>query len=103
LENAVSLIPLTSIIVFSKRVQIFKEWDRNKLSIIASGFLGLLSYTLIIFVMQSFQVSYIVSIRQVSVVFGVILGGSFLQEKHMKTRLLTSILIFLGLLLISVA
>lgn len=103
LENAISLIPLTSIIVYSKRVQISQEWDQNKWSIIASGFLGLLSYSLIVFVMQTFQVSYIVSIRQVSIVFGVILGGTFLQEKYLKTRLFSSILIFLGLFFISMS
>ncbi|KON30387.1 hypothetical protein AC480_01215 [miscellaneous Crenarchaeota group archaeon SMTZ1-55] len=101
LENAVSLIPLSVIIVHSKRNVIRPEWHQNKGIIIVSGFLGLLSYALIILVMQTFQVSYIVSIRQVSVVFGVILGGAILHERHLKKRLLASILIFIGLFLIT--
>ena len=101
LENAVSLLPLSSVILRTKRNKIFPEWHDNKWIIIVSGFLGLLSYSLIVFVMQSFQVSYIVSIRQVSVVFGVILGGTILRERHLKKRLLASILIFIGLFLIT--
>lgn len=101
LENAVSLIPLSSIIFHSKRDKILPEWRENKWIILISGFLGLLSYSLIILVMQTFQVSYVVAIRQVSVVFGVILGGTILHEKNMKKRLLASIMIFIGLFLIT--
>jgi uncharacterized membrane protein len=103
LENAISLIPLTSIILNSKREGILPEWRHNKRIIIVSGFLGLLSYSLIILVMQTFQVSYIVSIRQVSVVFGVILGGTILHEEHLKKRFLASIMIFIGLFLITIS
>ena len=63
----------------------------------------MLSYSLIISAMRMTQVSYIVSIRQVSVVFGVILGGVFLGEKQIKTRLFSSTLIFTGLVLVSMA
>jgi uncharacterized membrane protein len=101
LENAISLIPLSTVILHSKREGVFPEWRQNKWIIIVSGFLGLLSYALIIFVMQTFQVSYIVSIRQVSVVFGVILGGTILHERYLKKRLLASLLIFIGLFVLT--
>jgi drug/metabolite transporter (DMT)-like permease len=101
LENAVSLLPLSTVIFLTKHSGIVPEWQKNKWIIIISGFLGLLSYSLIVFVMQTFQVSYIVSIRQVSVVFGVILGGTILNERHLKKRLLASILVFIGLFLIT--
>lgn len=102
IENAISLIPFTPLIAFSKRRHVMREWVRNRWLIVAGGFLGPLSYSIIIFVMQTFQVSYIVSIRQVSVVFGVILAGAFLKEGNIKKRLFSSTLIFAGLFLISI-
>ena len=101
LENAVSLIPLSGVIFRAKRDGVVPEWRLHKGILLVSGLLGLLSYSLIILVMQTFQVSYIVSIRQVSVVFGVVLGGSLLHERYLVKRLLASILIFVGLFLIT--
>jgi uncharacterized membrane protein len=101
--NGVALIPLTLLIVFTKQEQVSIEWKENKWPILVSSFLNLLSYSLIIFVMQTYQVSYIVSIRQISVVFGVIFGGTVLKERNIKSRLLFSILIFAGLFLISLS
>jgi len=56
-----------------------------------------------VFSMQMVQVSYIVAIRQISVVFGVILAGTLLKEENVKTRFFSSILIFAGLVLISIS
>ena len=102
-EKWISIIPFTFLVTFSRRQRVPKEWRRNRWSIIAAGFLSPLSYAMIVFAMQSIQVSYIVSIRQVSVVFGVILGGTILKEENIRIRLLSSILIFTGLFLIGVS
>lgn len=101
--NAVSLIPLTLVIAFSQRQYISTEWGQNKWLILAGSVLDLLSYSIIIFVMQTYQVSYIISIRQISVVFGVFFGGTLLKEKNIKVSLLSSFLIFAGILFISIA
>jgi len=102
-EKWISIIPFTLLIASSKRRHVPAEWKRNKLSIVAAGFLSPLSYAMIVFAMQMVQVSYIVSIRQVSVVFGVILGGTLLREENIRVRLLSSVLIFTGLFLIGIS
>jgi len=105
LFETLSLLLLTPLVMRSKenREQIRIEWRDNKWAAALSGFLVLFSYSLIIFVMRLSQLSYIVTVRQVSVVFSVILGGTILKEKNLKTRLFSSILIFIGLILISIA
>jgi len=99
-EKWISIIPFTFLAATSKKAAVPREWEKNKLPIVAAGLLSPLSYAMIVYVMQSVQVSYIVSVRQVSVVFGVILGGTLLKEKNLKIRLFSSILIFAGLFLI---
>lgn len=101
LFEVISLLLLTPTVMLL-RSEIWREWSNNRLAVIFSGFLVLFSYSIIIFVMKLAQVSYIVSVRHVSVVFGVILGG-FLKEKSIGIRLFSSTLIFIGLLLISIA
>jgi drug/metabolite transporter (DMT)-like permease len=103
LENTLSLLPLTLVILHTRRQRVSAEWRENKWPMILGGGLGLLSYALIVLVMQSFQVSYIVAIRQVSIVFGVVFGGTILKEENMKSRLIASTLVFAGLVLISLS
>jgi len=49
------------------------------------------------------RVSYIVGLRQTSIVFAVIVGSHFLKEKHQGIRLTCSLIIFTGGFLISLA
>ena len=76
-----------------------REWKRALLG----GLMTFASYTLILFVMETENVGYIVSIRQSSVIFGVLLGVAFLKESYGKLRLVASVLIVLGLILIATA
>jgi uncharacterized membrane protein len=104
LFETLSLLLFTPLVIFSKdkREQIKIEWDNNKWAAAFSGFFVLFSYSLVIFVMRISQVSYIVSVREMSVIFVVILGGGFLKEKNFKTKLFSSVLIFIGILLIGI-
>jgi uncharacterized membrane protein len=47
--------------------------------------------------------SYIVGLRQLSIVFAVLLGGHFLKEKNKLVRIGSSIVIFIGAYLIAVS
>jgi len=49
------------------------------------------------------KVSYITGLRQISIVFAVLLGGHILKEKHKSIRLIAASIIFLGAFLISTA
>jgi len=86
--------PMRRIMVVGRR-----EW---KLAFLG-GLMTFASYSLILFVMETEKVGYIVSIRQSSVVFGVLLGVVFLKEAYGKLRVIASVLIVLGVILIAAA
>ncbi|MFC1983969.1 SMR family transporter [Chloroflexota bacterium] len=72
-------------------------------SIILSGLLMFLTYSLILFALQFSRVSYIASAREVGIVVGVVLGTLLLREPFGKGRTIGSCLIIAGLVLISLA
>ena len=61
------------------------------------------SYLLVLFAMGSSKLGYISSVREVSVVFTAIIGTLVLQEAFAERRILGSIFIFAGILLIALA
>lgn len=105
----VYLFELSSLIFFmpyilinKKRENLIKILKDERLSIIFTGIAIILSYSLIIFVMRISKLSYIVSIREIGIIFGVLLGIIYLKEKYGFVRIVSSILIFMGILLISI-
>lgn len=100
----ISLLILSFVVVFRKRglTKMKYEWKENKLHIILVGITIILSYSLIILVMRVAPVSYIVAVREVGIIFGVILGIFVLKEKYGKVRFISSVLIFLGIVLIGI-
>ncbi len=98
------MIYYTIYIAFSKNRDIIRiEWTANKKGILASGFLNVFGYSLILFAFTVERVSYIVGLRQLSIVFVVLMGGYILKEKHQMIRLIGSMIIFTGVFLISIA
>ena len=94
----------TPYIVFTKTaVEIKKEWHSGPGRIILSGVIGIVGYALILVAFTIERVSYIVSLRQISIVFAVLMGGHFLKEKHRGIRLTGALIIFVGGILISLA
>ena len=47
--------------------------------------------------------SYVAGLRQLSIVFAVLLGGQILKEKNKRIRIAASIIIFIGAYLIIIA
>ncbi len=76
------------------------EWRGNELKILVSGFLMRFGYVLVLVAMSLAQVSYILAIRQLSVVIGVALGVGLLGERYGRMRLLSSIVIFMGVFIL---
>lgn len=91
----------TPIVVMRKKAIFFREWTRNKTPIILGSIMIPSSYLLILYAMRISKVSYIVAIRHLSVVFGVLLGSLILKEEHGKVRFFASLCIFAGVLLIA--
>jgi uncharacterized membrane protein len=82
---------------------IMLEWSINRRSILLNGLIGFISYSLILVAFTIDRVSYIVGLRQLSIVFAVLMGGYLLKEKHRTLRLISAGVIFLGAFLITVA
>ena len=94
----------TPYIVFTRNVaQIKKEWSSGALRIIMSGIIGIVGYAFILVAFTIERVSYIVGLRQTSIVFAVLMGSHFLKEKHQGIRLTGALIIFVGGFLISMA
>jgi len=85
------------------RALIRNEWKINKRPIIVNGFMGIFGYALILVAFTLERVSYVVGLRQLSIVFTVLLGGHVLREKHRAIRYSAAVIIFFGALLISTA
>jgi uncharacterized membrane protein len=79
---------------------IFDEFRNFGVYMIGGGFLMRQGYILVLIAMSLTQVSYILSIRQISIVIGVVLGVHFFGEKYGKIRLLGSSIIFIGILIL---
>ena len=93
----------TYIVLTKNAAMIKKEWNSGSGRIIASGILGILGYMLILITFTIERVSYIVGLRQISIVFAVFMGSHLLKEKHKSIRLTGSLIIFTGGFLISMA
>lgn len=78
------------------------EWILNKKSILIVGFLCFFTFFLVLIAMTLDKVSYIVALRQLSIIFSVMLGYSVLKEEHSDVRLKASFLIFLGSFMIAI-
>ena len=79
------------------------QWYRSRKRLLVVGVVGLPSYALVLLAMSLSQVSYVIAARQVSVVFGVLLGIWLLREREGKLRLSASLLICAGVMLIGLA
>lgn len=80
-----------------------KEWTVHKPSILLCGILSIFGYFLnrVAFTLE--RMSYVVGLRQRSIVFAVMPGGQLLQERNKWNRLISSIVIFSGAYLIAIA
>ena len=79
------------------------EWRTNWLRIILVGVLSQLSYMLVLQVYSIAHVSYAGAIREISVVIAAFLGWRLLGEDFGMIRLVGSVLIFAGIVVIAVA
>ena len=90
------------ILLSGKKASIAAEWRANKIGILVAGVADLLTYYLVLLAMRLSYVSYVGSVREMSVVFGAFLGRTLLREGYGRIRVLASVLVFLGILLIGV-
>lgn len=101
LFETISLLGLTPILFLTgKQLLLKNEIKVNFFSIALSGIMIILSYSLTIFAMKYSPVSYVTSVRQIGIVFGVLYGVIFLKESYGLRRISASIAIALGIIAI---
>jgi drug/metabolite transporter (DMT)-like permease len=94
---------LTPFILYRWRVEIKKEWQLNTRGILVAGFLVTFTYMSILFAMRMSPVSYVVAVRNVSIIFSALFGIHWLSEKHASQKLVGAILITLGVVFIGLS
>jgi drug/metabolite transporter (DMT)-like permease len=82
--------------------QFAAAWRGPRLPLILAAILGVVAYLLALIAYSFAPLSYSGAIREVSVVIGAFLGWQFLDEKMGGTRVLGSVVIFVGILVIAV-
>jgi len=82
--------------------QFAAAWKGPRIPLILAAILGVIAYLLALIVYTFAPLSYSGAIREVSVVIGAFLGWQFLEEKMGGMRVLGSIVIFVGILVIAI-
>ncbi len=90
------------IILYRYRKAIVYEWAHNRKNIVLASIFDFPGYFLTLVAFLLAPLAYIVSLRQFSVVIGVLLGHFVLREKFSTFRIIGSVIIFIGCFLISV-
>ena len=83
---------------------LFLGWKNKPLRFFFAGFTAYISYLLILYSFRTgANVAAVSAVRQISIPFSVLLGGFYLLEKKMNYRLLWSLLLTLGVIIIIVS
>jgi drug/metabolite transporter (DMT)-like permease len=77
-------------------------WKGPRIPLILAAVLGVVAYLLALIAYSFAPLSYSGAIREVSVVIGAFLGWQFLEEEMGGTRVLGSVVIFAGILIIAI-
>jgi len=77
------------------------QWKLNKKYILGVAVFNPLSYILVLTALIFTPVSYIAPAREISILFGTVLGTRFLAEGHTKERILSACIMILGMIALS--
>jgi len=80
-----------------------KEWEQNRAAILLVGFLCFFTYLIVLYAMRINKVSYVVSVRESSILMSVLIGSFFLKETLNRQKFFGSLAIFLGVILIGIS
>jgi len=98
------LVPIPTTIFNIRRygwTRFASAWNGSRVTLIVAAILGIVSYLTALYAYTIAPLSYSGAIREVSVVIGAFLGWQFLGEKMGGTRVIGSIVIFAGILVIA--
>ncbi|UCD06140.1 MAG: EamA family transporter [candidate division WOR-3 bacterium] len=98
-----SMILLTPYMVISRRQELALAWKKHKRYGIVIGLGATAGYLLILFVFRTAQVSYVVAVREFSVVLGSLLGVIYLRESLSAKKLIGILMVVAGLIMVRIA
>lgn len=99
----VASIALSAYVLSCERSWIKREWTENRRNIFLVGFLSNFTYLIILFAMQISKVSYVVAVREVSIVFSAAIGVLWLGERNARQKLIGAAIITCGVILIGMS
>lgn len=80
-----------------------EQWRANRFYIIAVGVLAPLAYTLVLFAMTMAPLSYVAPVRELSMLLGVVLGARLLREAFVPSRVIGTVCMVVGVVLLALA
>ena len=96
LMTLITWLLLTPFVLLTEAGQIMAEWHKNRIPIVVVAILVIASYLMILFALRIANVSYVVVVREMSIVFSVLMGIFLLKEPYGKQKVLGSLLIIIG-------
>jgi drug/metabolite transporter (DMT)-like permease len=98
IARALIFLPL----VMRRRDELAAEWRDNRRNLAGFAAMAPLSYVLFLFALALAPVTLVAPLRELSILFGVALGGQFLAEGHTWSRALAAAAIVAGVSAVSV-
>lgn len=93
---------MTIVTVKRKGFKAIRDEFSSPLKVSFAGLLMRGGYMLVLYAMSIAPVSYILALRQISVVLGALMGVAFLGESYGRVRIMGSLVIFVGVFILGV-
>jgi drug/metabolite transporter (DMT)-like permease len=94
-------IGLAPYVLTRRRAAFVSEWRDNRRAVLLGGVLPLGVYLIVLTALKLGKVNYVVPLREVSILFGMLLGVIVLHERLRRWQLLASAMIVIGVLAIA--
>lgn len=95
-------LTFTAVVFLIRRRDLGRFFREHGKRAVLGGFVACLAYSLVIWAMSGTLLAYVASLREISVVIAAIIGSVFLGEPFGRRRILASLVIASGIVLISV-
>jgi len=93
---------MTIVTIRRKGFKAIRDEFSSPLKVSFAGLLMRGGYMLVLYAMSIAPVSYILALRQISVVLGALMGVAFLGESYGRVRIMGSVVIFVGVFILGV-
>lgn len=97
-----STMGIAPLVLAQRRDVLLHEWHTNRIAVLIGGVLPLGTYLIILLALRIAPVSYIVPLRETSILFSALLGALVLKEHISRLRVVASAFIAAGVLTIAI-